>query len=204
MLHVIAGRRQDILRLLLEKKGGLTVDQIAAELGVTRSAARDHVRSMERDELIAPSLTPIPTGGRPGTAYTLTDEGLALFPKNYDGLARLLLETLVSRLGRGEAEKELKALGKRLAQGLKPRVGAGPLKHKAKKIAELMEELGFVATSSGDTIEAQNCIYHELAQADPSVCALDLSLIGELADARVDHKACMARGDASCRFCLKK
>src|SRR5689334_13963916 len=114
MLHVIAGRRQDILRLLLEKKDGLTVDQIAAELGVTRSAARDHVRSMERDELVAPSLTPIPTGGRPGTAYTLTDQGHALFPKNYDGLARLLLESLVARLGRGEAEKELKALGKRL------------------------------------------------------------------------------------------
>jgi predicted ArsR family transcriptional regulator len=43
-----------------------------------------------------------------------------------------------------------------------------------------------------------------MAQADPTVCTLDLALIGELADARVDHKACMARGDASCRFCLKK
>jgi DeoR family transcriptional regulator, suf operon transcriptional repressor len=204
MLHVIGGRRQDILRLLLERKDGLTVDQIAAALSITRSAARDHVRSMERDELIAPSLTQTVTGGRPGTLYRLTDDGIALFPKNYDGLARLLLESLISRLGQAETEKELRALGKRLAADLKPRVGGGSLKDKAGKIANIMGELGFEATSSGDTIEAQNCIYHEMAQADPTVCTLDLALIGELADAKVDHKACMARGDSSCRFCLKK
>jgi len=204
MLHVIGGRRQDIMRLLLEEKDGLTVDQIAAALPMTRSAARDHIRSMERDQLIAASLQQVVTGGRPGTLYKLTPQGHALFPKNYDGIARLLLETLVERLGQAEAEKELRALGKRLAATFKPRVGRGSLEDRAARIAEIMEEIGFSASSSGDTIEAQNCIYHEMAQADPTVCTLDLALIGELADAKVDHKSCMARGDSSCRFCLKK
>jgi len=67
-----------------------------------------------------------------------------------------------------------------------------------------MEELGFSATSADETIEAKNCIYHKMAQVDPTICTIDLALIGELADAQVDHKACMARGDSSCRFCLKK
>jgi predicted ArsR family transcriptional regulator len=204
MLHVIGGRRQDIMRLLLEQKDGMSIDEIAEALPLTRSAARDHIRSMERDQLVAGELSPLPTGGRPGVNYRLTSQGHALFPKNYDGIARLLLATLVSRLGHAEAEKELKALGKQLAAQMKPRVGSGSLKDRATKIAAIMEELGFSASASGDTIEAQNCIYHELAQVDPTVCTIDLALIAELSDAKVDHKACMARGDSSCRFCLKK
>jgi predicted ArsR family transcriptional regulator len=204
MLHVVGGRRQDILRLLLEQKDGMSIDEIAEALPLTRSAARDHIRSLERDDLVSGALSPVPTGGRPGVNYTLTPQGHALFPKNYDGIARLLLATLVTRLGQAEAEKELKALGRQLAAQVKPRVGSGSLKDKAVKIAAIMEELGFSASASGDTIEAQNCIYHEMAQADPTICTIDLALIGELSEAKVDHKACMARGDASCRFCLKK
>ena len=103
MLQVIGGRRQDILRLLLDQKDGMSIDEIAAALPLTRSAARDHIRSLERDLLVAGSLSPVPTGGRPGVNYRLTPQGHALFPKNYDGIARLLLATLVSRLGQAEA-----------------------------------------------------------------------------------------------------
>lgn len=204
MLDVIGGRRQDIMNLLLAEKDGLTVDQMAAQLSITRTAVRDHVRSMERDELIEPRLAPTPTGGRPGTLYLLTARGHAMFPKNYDGIARMLLETLVARIGPKEAEKELQALGRKLAAQFKSRVGGGSLERKAADIAELMEELGFSAASEGNVIEAQNCVYHELARANPGVCNLDLALIGELSSARVDHQACMARGDNSCRFCLKR
>src|SRR5262245_1829723 len=130
MLHVIAGRRQDILRLLLQEKDGLSTDEIAAALQLTRSGARDHIRSMERDQLVAGSLSPVPTGVRPGIVYRLTAQGHAVFPKNYDGMARLLLGSLVSRLGKGEAEKELKRLGRELAAQVKPRIGGGSLKDK--------------------------------------------------------------------------
>ncbi len=204
MLLVIGNRRQYILRLLRSEMDGLTVDQIAAVLRITRSGARDHIRSLERDGLVAPSLTPRVTGGRPGTRYRLTPQSHALFPKNYDGIARLLLETLVARLGQDETEEELRALGKRLAGGFKARVGKGPMAERAAGIAKVMEEIGFAASSSGETIEARNCIYHEMAQANPTICHLDVALIGELADARVEHRSCMARGDRTCTFCLKK
>jgi predicted ArsR family transcriptional regulator len=46
-------------------------------------------------------------------------------------------------------------------------------------------------------------LYHDLAKDDQKVCELDLALIGELADAEVEHRACMARGDNACVFCLK-
>ena len=69
-----------------------------------------------------------------------------------------------------------------------------------------MRELGYEASARKDgepVIEALNCVYHELAKSDRTVCALDLALIESLADAEVEHRACMARGDNACVFCLK-
>ncbi|MDQ0465601.1 putative ArsR family transcriptional regulator [Caulobacter ginsengisoli] len=207
MLEVIGQRQQALLHLLLERKQGLTVDQMAAALGITRTAVREHVAALERDRLIAPGQALPSTGGRPGRRYVLTPRGHALFPKQYDLMARLLLESLARQLGGGPAvEAELAELGARLAADLKGRIGGATLAERAGATALLMRELGYEATAGGGEtpeIEAFNCVYHELAQKDRAVCALDLALIGGLAEAEVEHRACMARGDDSCRFCLK-
>ena len=204
MLEVIGQRQQDLLSLLLERKQGLTIDQMAAALGITRTAVREHVAALERDRLIAAGAFASSTGGRPGRLYTLTQRGHALFPKHYDLIARLLLESLAARLGAGETQSELRLLGARLASQLAHRVGAGDLKTRTAAIAKLMRELGYEASASdGQTIEALNCVYHDLAKADQAVCALDIALIENLAGADVEHRACMARGDNACVFCLK-
>jgi DeoR family suf operon transcriptional repressor len=206
MLDVIGRRQQALLHLLLERKQGLTVDQMAAGLGITRTAVREHVAALERDRLIAPGEALPSTGGRPGRRYALTARGLALFPKHYDLMARLLLASLARHIGTGEIAPELAALGSRLAAELKPKVNGGALAERAAATAELMRDLGYEATlvdDGGPAIDALNCVYHELARDDQSICALDVALIGDLAEAEVEHRACMARGDDSCRFCLK-
>jgi predicted ArsR family transcriptional regulator len=202
MLDVIGQRQQDLLSLLLEKKEGLTIDQMAAALGITRTAVREHVAALERDRLVTEGAL-ASTGGRPGRRYTLTPRGHALFPKRYDVMAKLLLESLTRKFGAAETQAELQALGARLGESLKQRV-SGDLAEKARIIADLMREIGYQSSApGGESIEALNCVYHELAQADPGVCALDLALIETLADAKVEHRACMARGDNACVFCLK-
>lgn len=206
MLDVIGRRQQALLHLLLERKQGLTVDQMAAGLGITRTAVREHVAALERDRLVAPGEALPSTGGRPGRRYALTARGLALFPKHYDLMARLLLGSLARHIGVGEVAPELAALGTRLAAELKPKVSGDTLAERAAGTADLMRSLGYEAAlvdDDGPAIDALNCVYHELARDDQSVCALDVALIGELAEAEVEHRACMARGDDSCRFCLK-
>lgn len=201
MLEVIGQRQQALLGLLLERKDGLTIDQMAAALKISRNAVREHVGALERDRLIEAGPFAGSTGGRPGRLYRLTSRGLALFPKHYDLLARLLLEALTARVGADGAREELRALGARLAAQLAPRLPPGDRAH---AIAELMRGLGYEASATdGDTIEALNCVYHELARNDPSVCQLDLALIGALAKSDVEHRACMARGDNACVFCLR-
>lgn len=206
MLEVIGQRQQALLNLLLQRKEGLTIDQMAQALGITRTAVREHIGSLERDRLVAPGAFALSTGGRPGRRYALTERGHALFPKQYDLMARMLLASLTQRLGAREAERELRELGAKLASQLKSKIVGETLEQRARSIAALMGELGYAASALQDdepAIEALNCVYHELARADQTVCALDLSLIENLADAEVEHRACMARGDNACVFCLK-
>lgn len=206
MLEIIGQRQRAMLNLLLEHKAGLTIDQITASLGITRSAVREHLGALERDRLVAPGAFAVSTGGRPGRRYALTPKGVAIFPKQYDLMARMLLQALTQHLGAGKAEGALRDLGVKLAAQLKARIPSSKLPERTRAVAELMKELGYeasVADSAEPTIEALNCVYHELAQRDQAVCALDVSLIEALADANIEHRACMARGDNACVFCLK-
>ncbi|WP_395613559.1 helix-turn-helix transcriptional regulator [Allosphingosinicella sp.] len=204
-VDVIGTRRQGIMRLLLEHKDGLSVDQLAARLGITRTAIREHLTGLERDRLIAQGISRPSTGGRPSRPYLLTEQGHALFPKHYALLARLLIEDLAER-GEANVEEALTAMGTRLAARMKGEVEGGTLAERGASVARLMSGLGYEAAfRAGDepAIEALNCVYHDLAAGNPAICALDLALVGGLADADVEHRSCMARGDNACTFCLK-
>ena len=68
----------------------------------------------------------------------------------------------------------------------------------------IMTDLGFqvkVETESL-TIQARNCIYHDLAQEHPEICEFDLALMSSLLDKKVQPLSCMAKGDCNCRFSL--
>lgn len=193
------------MRLLLEHKDGLSVDQLAARLGITRTAIREHLSGLERDRLIGQGTSRPSTGGRPSRPYVLTEQGHALFPKHYALLARLLIEELATR-GEDDVGEALGAMGGRLAIRMQGEVEGRTLAERGASVARLMSQLGYEAAfREGDepAIEALNCVYHDLAAGNPAICALDLALIGGLAEAEVEHRSCMALGDNACTFCLK-
>ena len=74
-------------------------------------------------------------------------------------------------------------------------------------IASLMRGLGYKSKAidgpDGPEIEAHNCVFHDLAIADPPSCEVDLALLRSLSGQGVDHRRCMARGERSCRFAFK-
>jgi predicted ArsR family transcriptional regulator len=71
------------------------------------------------------------------------------------------------------------------------------------ELAAAMRELGYETDPVNPRekeIVARNCIFHQLAVANPEVCAFDLGLMAKFAGAKVDHVECMARGEHVCRF----
>ena len=74
MIETLGARQQELLKLLLENKAGLTVEELSQALAISRNAVRQHLAGMERDGLLLQSGTR-PTGGRPEQLYLLTDRG---------------------------------------------------------------------------------------------------------------------------------
>ena len=71
-----------------------------------------------------------------------------------------------------------------------------------------MADLGYDARVQGgpeaDLIEADNCVFHNLATANPHICKFDLALMSAFSEREVEHQECMATGGQVCRFKFKQ
>ena len=198
-----ARSRDRILDLLLKSEEPLTVQGLASALGISRNAAHQHVAAMEREGLVEPA-TAVRTAGRPSRGFRLSAKGKGTFPRQYSLLAKQLLTELSQYLGRDELHRAMQRIGKGLADSIV--ATTGPKADEA-MIAGLMRELGYeskvVDGSAGREIEAHNCVFHDLAIADPAICEVDLALLKSLSGKEVDHRRCMALGAHSCRFAFR-
>ena len=198
-----ARSRDRILELLLKSEEPLTVQRLASALGISRNAAHQHVAAMEREGLVEPASA-VRTAGRPSRGFRLSAKGKGTFPRQYSLLAKQLLTELSQYLGPDELHRAMQRIGKSLADSIA--ATTGPNADEA-MIAGLMRELGYeskvVNGSAGPEIEAHNCVFHDLAIADPAICEVDLALLKSLSGKEVDHRRCMALGAQSCRFAFR-
>ena len=196
------GRSRDrILELLLRAEQPRSVPTLAAALGISRNAARQQVVALERAGLVERAAA-IRTRGRPSQGYRLSAAGKGTFRRQYALLARQLLGELARHLGPSELHDALKRIGRSLADSLRAESSADEA-----VIAGLMRELGYesraIEGERGIEIEAHNCVFHDLAMAEPAICEVDLALLRSLSGKEVEHSRCMARGERSCRFAFK-
>lgn len=205
MLEIIGKRQKELLQLLLRNKAGLTVDELAAQLRITRNAVRQHLAALGTDGLVATTATR-PSGGRPQQLYTLTDRGNEVFPRHYSWFARLAIESITREHGTAGLRKRLVEMGAAVAEQLRAQhPGPESRQQKVVRLAEVMDQLGYNArTAAGSdkapVIEADNCVFHELAMKNPEICQFDLAMMSAATDSRIDHQECMARGGNVCRF----
>jgi predicted ArsR family transcriptional regulator len=196
-----ARSRDRILQLLLKAEAPLSVAALAVALGISRNAAHQQMVAMERAGLVE-RASAIRTRGRPSQGYQLSGAGRATFPRQYALLARQLLGELARHLRPEELHRTLERIGLSLADNLRASVGDDP-EAAIPAIAGLMRELGYESWAEGAEIEAHNCVFHDLAMADPAICEVDLALLRSLTGKTVEHRRCMARGERSCRFAFR-
>ena len=205
MLELLGSRQQALLKLLLKNKGGLTLDELSEYLKITRNAVRQHVAALENNGIVTQGVTR-PSGGRPEQLYVLTDEGKEFFPRNYSWFAQLMVESIAQESGVAGLRERLGAIGEGVAQQLLSQNSVFKTREqKVEKLSEVMEELGyntksFAVDSDALTIEADNCIFHNLAMKNPEICQFDLALLSTFTDSTVNHEECMAKGGNVCRF----
>ena len=204
MLKALGARQQALLTLLLKNKSGLTADQLTAELNITRTAVRQHLAALENDRLVVKGPTQ-PSGGRPQQLYILTAAGHECFPRQYSWLAQLLVDALTQDSGPDGLGNRLTEIGTRIGNQLKmqhPELKTR--EEKVQKLSQIMTEMGYSVRQLEDkeptVIDAENCVFHELAMKNPDICQFDLALVSSFTDSTIDHQECMARHDNICRF----
>ncbi|CAG9934063.1 helix-turn-helix transcriptional regulator [Candidatus Nitrotoga arctica] len=208
MLELLGNRQQELLKLLLKNKGGLTLEELSEYLKITRNAVRQHIAALENNGIVTEGVTR-PSRGRPEQLYVLTDEGKEFFPRNYSWFAQLMVESIAQESGIAGLRERLGTMGEGVAQQLlSQNSGLKTREQKVEKLSEVMEQLGyntrsFAVNSDALTIEADNCIFHNLAMKNPEICQFDLALLSTFTDSTVNHEECMAKGGNVCRFKFK-
>lgn len=197
------GSRQDqILTLLLDSAAGVSIDEMAAAMDISRTAVKQHLVGLEKQQLVQEAALNS-TRGRPARSYTLTEQGINSFPKQYAWFCNLLLSELSAELGAEALEKMMWNMGVKLGRSLLPQFSHKAPKQKMLALVELMQSLGYHAELLQDgqpSIKAVNCVYHDLAQEHPQLCQFDQALISTLLEQPIQQTACMANKDCDCRF----
>lgn len=208
-ITAFGARQRQLLTLLLENKAGLSADELAKRLEISRSAVHQHLTALERDGYVEKEARE-PKGGRPGFAWRLTERGVHVFPKHYALFSDLLIRSLKEKLGSEVLADIFKDLGRNLARDYAPRLKGETPEDQIRHVAAIMQDLGYQARAAPDSqaelplIDARNCIYHHLAREHREVCELDLALLSSLLDADIEHVECMVRGGGACRFRVLK
>lgn len=208
MPNKISSRQCEILDLLLKHRAGLSIDEVANTLSISRNAVQQHFSYLERDNYIqAGELKK--TAGRPVRSFVLTETGVNSFPKQYAWFSELILSDLKNEMGSDAFKRYLQKLGANLSQSLLSKFEGKQTSERIDELIKIMDELGFQATSvktkhDDQYIEACNCIYHDLAQKHDEICELDKTLISTLLDQEIEHVECMAKGGHICSFKIKK
>jgi DeoR family suf operon transcriptional repressor len=206
MLQPISSRQHQILEHLLANKKGLSVDELAKMLDISRTGVQQHFVVLERDGYIKKS-TLNKTGGRPVTIYAITDKGNNYFPKQYAWFSTLILDDLEQEIGHERFKTYMQKLGAKLADKLRSKFEGKNLTERVSGLAEVMTDLGFQvqvdSEAEGLQMQACNCIYHDLAQKHHEICEFDLALMSSLLNKEVEQLSCMAKGDCSCSFKIK-
>lgn len=206
MAAITGNSQQEILDQLMEHKSGVTLDELVAAIGLSRTAVSQHLMALEREGFVR-RAAPRKTGGRPLNIYVLTETGTNLFPKQYSWFSKLLMQTLREQIGEEHVAQYMFDLGVRLSAGLMPRLAGKNRVERIAEIVKIMNESGFIAGTTSPQVSGElprvacrNCVYHDLARDYPEVCRFDVGFLSGLMEAEVEQQTCVHRDADACRF----
>lgn len=203
--------QKKILEYLLAHPEGGTLDELSEHLGVTKTAAKEHVIKLDTAGYL--SFKDIKGSvGRPRRHYLLSPQGHETFPRKYSWLSNILLELLAEDFGEAQLKDLMGNLADKVASSMEAKFKTvRSTQELLALVAETLNELGYRASlkqsdlRKGAVIEATNCVYHTVAKEHPSLCSFDIKFIENVTGGMsVRLESCIARGGPVCRFCIRK
>jgi predicted ArsR family transcriptional regulator len=192
---------------LLKTEGAMDAAQVAARLGLTAMAVRQHLYQLQREKLVTAEERPVPLG-RPAKYWQLTREADRLFPDAYAEVSVALIEAVGDAFGEAGLKQVLESrLAKQRANYSKRIPPSLSLKEKVQGLARIRSEEGYMARVKPTGRDAfflveNHCPICAAASACQGFCVTELDLFravlgpGVIVE-RAEH---IVSGDRRCAY----
>ena len=186
---IAAVARSARLRVLntLKRTQGLSVQELADQLGMSYMGVKDLCLDMEKRGLLDARREPRPVGnsGRPRMLYRLTEGAHALFPAASNPLTLDLLEAAKKLFGPAAAEKLLMLVWQEKTAALSEKVQGPDGAALAETLARARDAAGHMAVlekSAGGALRIveHHCPFLDVLRAYPVVARLEVELFRRL------------------------
>lgn len=191
--------------LHMRERGGATIAELAAHIGISDEGARQHLLRMERKGWIRRRETR-PSGGRagrPAAVYEVSPSGEAFFPKRYDELAVALTDILSQGRERATLSDALEQITDSWVDSWEPRLRGKSIDDRLALLKDYylpgdpyitIEKNGHVS------LVEHNCPYLNVALKRPALCSITVNALTRLLGCRVVRQRKFQNGDGCCEF----
>lgn len=192
---------------LLRRKHAASAEAIAAALGITHNAVRQHLTNLERDGLVR-STPERHKRGRPSLLFALTERADAEFPKRYGHLATMVMTELREIGGADLLDEVVRRIAARHARQIAPTMQGLDFDAAINRIVQWIRRSGTMAEAEaaedGVHVSIHNCPFRSTAVKFPQLCGLTAQLILNTMDAQVSQASSIQRGDPYCSFVVQR
>lgn len=191
------------------KRADSTASELAAALGLTEAAVRQHLDALAEHGLVTASSRPSEGRGRPPTSWSLTDLAQELFPDRHDDLTVELIGAVRNALGDEGLQHVIDARADVQRTSYRRAIPRrGPLKERVEALARIRSQEGYVAEvvdapdGDGVVLVEHHCPICTAASSCPGLCGSELSLFRDVLGPKVtvERTQHLLSGDRRCTY----
>jgi predicted ArsR family transcriptional regulator len=195
--------KQKILTLL-KMNGGLTTSDLSDMLGISATAVRRHLNTLEAQDLIT-HRTEQQGMGRPGFIYELAVGASNVFPQSYATFATNILQDLVKMEGIEKLDELFNQRQESRRQQYVSQVDGENLSERIASLARLLESEGRMTTwqqldKGRYILREHNCPILQVAEQFDHPCRCEVALFREILNAQVKRIGHIPEGDIACVY----
>ena len=192
---------------LLKTEGAMDALRMAARMGLTPMAVRQHLYQLQREKLVTAEERRVPLG-RPAKYWQLTRAADRLFPDAYAEVSLALIEAVGDAFGEAGLKRVLQSRYVRQEANYLRRIGRSlSLNQKVRQLARIRTQEGYMAEvkpiGKGAYLLAENhCPICAAATACQGFCTTELDLFRAVLGPGVDVERTqhIVSGDRRCAY----
>lgn len=195
--------RQVILRAL-KTSGGASIAELADHASVSPVSVRHHLSSLQADGLVTVRTEQRRSVGRPRHIYSLSESGEELFPRQYLGLAKRLLEQVKANVSPEIVAQLFESMAEDILSRYHTRLEGASQAERLELLTEILESEGFVVSweerGGKLVVTGHSCPYRNLGREHRDVCSIDHILISKVLGAPAKRTSCRLLGADQCAY----